>query len=373
VSIPRTKWPLDLLRRARDLHATGLAWREVAARLSTPDLTIDAHRLRTAVSDVAPSPVQETPPVQETHGPSASSAPAASPGIPRRDGAGGPPTRDERLRAQGFEPVIPSSVPGMVLGTVPRETQPPVQERAPRTVIILADLHAPDHDERALSAVLSLMDDLKPDECVLLGDAAELESCSSFRPPSNNYAEECAAATQVLSQIVSRARRTVLVEGNHDHRPQKWAEQQAPQLKGSLSVKRGLDLDGLGIQFVPHDQQPYSVGNLDLLHGHQDLRGRFTPVYFAAKLLARYGLPGRTVMFGHTHRHQTLGRQTHLGKCRSVGLGCMRTLRPGWLEGEASGWEQQFAVAHIEAGVAHVQVVDVSDGAFWFGGRRYAA
>ena len=254
----------------------------------------------------------------------------------------------------------------------------PVQEKYPEQdslILVIPDLHAPNHDPMALEAVLGLMEAQKFAEVILLGDAVECVSCSWFGGPESLRAwkEEARQAAVALMAIRMRHDGPItLLEGNHDVRPELKVERVAPQLCGSIQEQVGYA--NMGIAVIPEREQPVRRGRCLMLHGHTDLPSKSPPVYHARRLCDVYSQPLVSVLYGHTHRAQTFTRAIYLegstwSTSTAYGLGCMEK-RPKWLKG-VLGWCQECAVVHPESGT--VQVLRINDGALWFGGRRFGA
>ena len=263
--------------------------------------------------------------------------------------------------------VVPS------LGTV-AETQPVAQPRNSGDTgnglrLVVADLHAPNQDERAFKALLAMMADNRFAELILLGDAVELASLAWWGGPTTlqAYKDEAIKARHVLNRLLAQhGGPTTLVIGNHDGRADQKVERSAPQLHGS--IKDEIGWDALGVRLVQEDQQPLIRGRLRFIHGHQDC-GRNPPLRYAFKLAQLYGEPGTSVIAGHCHRDQSDSKPQHGGPVMAYLLGTLES-RPKWLK-TADSWTCSVAVADPESGC--VQVLPIRDGVMWFGGVRYSS
>jgi len=242
-----------------------------------------------------------------------------------------------------------------------------------RKVALLSDIHAPEHDAGCLGACIAWLKDVKPDVVILMGDILELESMSGF---SNGgllgLEDEIGVGSWLLDKILEATPGAsfVYLEGNHETRLPRWIARNAPQLDGAFTVQGKLRLEDRGIEWVPEDEQPYSIGGLDVIHGHQDLSG-WGPIYAARKFADLHGRPGRVVVYGHTHKHQTFDRPHSQGVSRAIGLACMRTLKPGWTHGRTDAWSHQWALAHVSDTSARVEVITYQDGVALYNGRAY--
>lgn len=239
-------------------------------------------------------------------------------------------------------------------------------------IVVLSDMHFPEHDRAVWATTQEIIKSVKPDEVILLGDFLEMGSVSQhgggdLEKLTEDFMSGKAALKQLREAVGDDCRITYL-EGNHESRLSRFIMAKAPSLKDSLSYEVGLDLKALNVDWVPEYKQPIHRGDLDLTHGHQDLRERPSK-YHAAKMADVYGRPGRTVLYGHTHKPQTFTRPTVGGHATAVGMGCGRTLTPGWLHGAQAGWVHQIAVVYLtEAGRPHIYPITFQHGqAMWQG------
>lgn len=247
-----------------------------------------------------------------------------------------------------------------------------------RTILVLADIHAPDQHPGFWRALLAFIRRVQPDEIILLGDFLELESCSQHRGANlRKLAEDFAVGNQALDELQAAAPRATFVylEGNHETRLNRYLSEKAPSLVDSLSVQAGLRLDARGIEWVPEDAQPIARGNVGLLHGHQMEGGRRggLPKHHAMRAVSIYGQAFRTVTYGHTHKSQAYTEPTIGSIKKAVGLGCGRTLKPGWVHGSEAGWNLEFGVLYLRpSGKTHYYTVEAeADGSFIWNGEEY--
>lgn len=245
------------------------------------------------------------------------------------------------------------------------------------TLLVLSDMHFPEHDRAVWSTVKELIPDIRPSEVVLLGDFLEMGSVSQHGGGDlEKLTEDFDAGKQALKELrelVGGDCRITYLEGNHESRLTRFIMAKAPSLKDSLSYEIGLELKALDIDWVPEHKQPIHRGDLDLTHGHQDLRERPSK-YHGGKMADVYGRPGRTVLYGHTHKPQVYTRPTVGGYATAVGMGCGRTLSPGWLHGAQAGWVHQIAVVYMtEAGRPHIYPITFQHGQTAWNGKFYGA
>ncbi len=150
-----------------------------------------------------------------------------------------------------------------------------VRASKPSSLIVLSDVHVPEHDRKVWATSLEIIRDVQPDEIVLLGDFLEMSSVSQHGGAElEKLTEDFDAGKQALKQLREAAGddcRITYLEGNHESRLTRFLMSKAPSLRDSLSYEIGLGLAGLNIEWVPEYKQPITRGDLDLTHGHQDL------------------------------------------------------------------------------------------------------
>lgn len=241
-------------------------------------------------------------------------------------------------------------------------------------VVVLCDVHIPDHDLPAWTATLQWISDHPVTEIILNGDFLELLSCSQHggTPDITSLKSDMAAGRAALEELRTAAptAKITYLQGNHETRLERFILAKAPALFGSLNLTIGLGLDDLGIEWVSEMNQPIHRGSLDILHGHQ--LSEYLPKHHAAKLADVYGAANRTAIIGHSHRAQTFHKPAYGGMQSAVAVGCLRTLRPGWTHGREGGWSHQFLVAYLDAdGQSYCYPITVKNGNFIWNGKKY--
>lgn len=179
-----------------------------------------------------------------------------------------------------------------------RETVEIAPVSRPSRILIVPDVHAPFHDERALELMVRAAIDSGVDTIVQLGDLIDCYSVSSFvKSPEMaglTLQQEIDSARHVLDRLDSiGATRKVLTAGNHCARVDKYIAQHAPALHGLVNLPELLDLDARGWTWREYGDYEV-VGKIAYTH---DL-DNFGP---HAHSKARDEL-GKSCVIGHTHR-----------------------------------------------------------------------
>lgn len=260
------------------------------------------------------------------------------------------------------------------------------------SVAILPDIHVPDHDVHAIDVVAQILETLRLDAIVQVGDVVDHESISRFaqgQPQALvnvSLDEEWAGAKAVMGRLVMAARakwhkaRWYQLEGNHETRLKKF-EALHPQLRGlfNLAERIGVNADGKAswvkadsegavLRFVwdprsgcivprvccAGDTNPYPEPGLSIVHG-------WAHSLTAAKQTADMAPWPGPIVAGHAHRisSQTAKRWGIGTQPSAHVIGTLSKLDLGYTMGRATGWEQSFAVAHLAQGLPMVYRVDV--------------
>jgi len=175
------------------------------------------------------------------------------------------------------------------------------------TYAILSDLQGYKVDQRAWSATLHALGELKPDVIILAGDIVDFDDISKYRKKPDERVRldrECKFVREkileaLMQQVYGRKRsgsRVVYLEGNHEDRLQRYLMDRAPELWGSmLTTPELLQLKGFGIEWW--GKKPYWINShLVVVHGHLT---RKWSGHAARALLQEYKC---SVIMGHGHR-----------------------------------------------------------------------
>lgn len=285
--------------------------------------------------------------------------------------------RDSGIRAPLVAPVASPKVD---------EAPPPVNLPPPPPVVpvgrdlsvsLVGDVHAPEEDKPAWAACLRWHAEHKPD-LIILNEIGEWQSMTKHGGNWGDMFEDDVRATRkklIQVRSVCPDARIVLLETNHDTRLRRRIAELLPQLAGHLAIPRELKLDDLGIEWVP-ETVAFRVGRLKIIHGHQlasNAKG-MVPENACKRAVQRFGEPGWTVVFFHTHRKGYWTERHDTGVLDAVNLPCLRTLAPDWTAPCPTGWRLGFGHADIgPSGQTNLYPIDIENGSFSFGGRRYAA
>lgn len=246
------------------------------------------------------------------------------------------------------------------------------------TVMILSDVHVPEHDRSFWRAAMMWIKDNKPGEVILSGDFGEYSSVSQHGGANEQkLIDDLTSVKQALDEIRSAGGpdcKITYLEGNHESRLPRAVATWAPTFAGAIDLPEMLELEKRDIEWVPEYRQPVHRGLLRVLHGHQVL-GKYGPKHHSAKAADVYGSsPYCEIVYGHVHAAQQFVKPVAGGHISSQSVGCGRTIgadKVRWLAGREAGWHHGFAVAYVTDKVTQVYNVKVRDGRFIWNGRLY--
>ena len=248
-----------------------------------------------------------------------------------------------------------------------------------QTIVVLSDVHVPEHDGPFWRVLLMWLREHRPHELILSGDFGEFGSVSQHGGANEaklteDLADVGAALDQLRDAVGNDCRMTYL-EGNHESRLPRAVSSWAPTFTGAVDLPVMLELERRNIEWVPEYAQPVHRGLLRVLHGHQML-GKYGPRHHAAKAADVYGSqPHVEIVYGHVHAAQHHVKPVAGGSVSATATGCGRTIgadRVRWLAGREAGWHHGFVVAYVyEQQQAQVYNVKVRDGKFIWGGKAY--
>lgn len=187
--------------------------------------------------------------------------------------------------------------------------------------VFCGDLHAYYQDLGAVDALLADIESLQPADICLLGDMidcgaflAQHQTLGFVAEGEYTFEQDLAACSDFLNrlQAVAPKARIVYLEGNHEHRIEKWCITQtlrnakdAAMLYRFFNPRSILKLDDRGIRYVTQSEfvdgvsirgtMVYGTDGCEVYATH----GITACKHAAAKHVERFG---GNVVYGHTHR-----------------------------------------------------------------------
>lgn len=220
-----------------------------------------------------------------------------------------------------------------------------------KRMIVLFDAHLEPGTQNhpAFEIALAITKDLNPDMIVFGGDWMEMASLSAWDRRRNllmegrRYDLELEQGKREIDQLRKKCPQSKMIffEGNHEFRCTRYVEEHS-EMKGKLDIQKDLDLENLGVRWVPFNEV-VKIGKLNILHG------MFYNIYFARSTLSAIG---ESCLFGHSHKSQTYTQRLHNDKTPNIaqGVGCLCTTDPQWKRGTPTNFVNSFAVVEYQAG-----------------------
>lgn len=241
-------------------------------------------------------------------------------------------------------------------------------------ILIVPDVHHPNHDEAAWGLMLRAAHIFKPDTVVVLGDFADAESLSAHpatEPGANDFQRELDTVKLGLDQLDQLgAARKVYCQGNHETRLERYLMRAAPALFRMVRWQNLLELHRRGWEWVPYGKA-VKIGHLSVTH---DTGSAGMNAHRQAAVDV-----GGSAVIGHTHRlaYEVRGRFNGTPYVAAMF---------GWLGDQgkaasyihearaAASWAHGFGVGYMEtsSGVVHLQPVPIVHGRCVVGGQLIA-
>jgi predicted phosphodiesterase len=248
--------------------------------------------------------------------------------------------------------------------------KPTLKHRA----VVIPDQHFPIADRKAINVALKIIEKVKPDRFINLGDVLENEEVSAWKykgkalpslefqlpqidsmlKPCNKWIDEF---DDVLEWIDCKDK--WILAGNHDE----WLDNFVNSKVGSHPVlkeytfRKACRWDERGYKYLPYNK-PLRLGKLAFIHG------AYATKYSASKHLEAYG---SNIIFGHTHsieRH-TLTKLEG-GTIGAWSMGALKSKKAEdnkWLRGRLHTWSHCVGIVDwFSNGNFKVEQVEIVDG-----------
>ena len=239
-----------------------------------------------------------------------------------------------------------------------------------QTIVALFDIHVPFNIP--LDPVMQFIQDFKPTEVVIGGDAHDWSAVSAWVADQSralvggtiaqNYAELVSVVLRPLRKAAPQAK-FIFLTGNHEDWLRK-AKEADPNLSGYVELEKNLPKE---IQIIPLNQAYHVNEHLCYLHG------LYTTKYHAFQTVHACH---KSVLYGHTHDIQ---RYTDISPVdvstfyTGASCGCLCTLNPSFMKNKPNRWVNGFSYCYVDNKTkefSETQVYIVHN-KFWALGRRY--
>jgi len=239
-------------------------------------------------------------------------------------------------------------------------TQRAARKRGGFVRVIIPDTHGCLIEPKAIKALFTDLDSLRPKEIICLGDHLE---CGGFlaqhhvlgyvAQASYTYEEDIAAGNVFFDQLQKAAPQASIeyLEGNHEHRVEKWCvtaalrnEQDAGLLLRCHHPTNVLHLEKRGIKYYKQGEYydgcriPATIKRGACYFTHGFAHGKNA----ANRHLARFG---GNVVFGHVHKILSASdRNVKDGEIGSWSPGCLCKLQPLYRHTDPTDWSHGYGV-----------------------------
>lgn len=242
-----------------------------------------------------------------------------------------------------------------------------------KKIVVLNDVHVPNHDKKACRAVFEFLKDFRPHEVILNGDIADFESVARFEKSlqvENSLLEEIESVKDFLHDIqyaVGKKCGIFYVIGNHEQRMSKYLTRYARGLSRlkQLTVPALLNLKAYNIHWVG-DRYLIRDG---VMYSHLD-KASHLPGSSSKSIGIKHTVD---VIHGHVHSVAMM----KLGNFTFIDNGCLCEIQQKYITGPST-FKQAFTVIHRTPAVNqnvparnHYQLIPVEKGSFRYGDKEY--
>lgn len=184
------------------------------------------------------------------------------------------------------------------------KSNPDVFHADDKKLAVFSDVHIPFQDDLALNAMIEFLQEYKPDIILLLGDVIDFYQISTFikNPAKKSVKSEIEETKTFLAELryLFPDAQIIYKTGNHEDRLEKFIFQNAKQIADLISDLLPLQL-GLKELDIEYKTEPFAIGKLWFLHGHEKPGGAYNPEYIT-NVMWQYIHDNFIV--GHFHRKQ---------------------------------------------------------------------
>ena len=245
--------------------------------------------------------------------------------------------------------------------------------KAFQSYLVTADYHVPEQNMIPIKAILYMMDDIKFDGMVNLGDYMDLGCISHWNKTKKltsegmKLKEDYIVGNAVLDEFDKRLPVDCdkhFVYGNHEDWYNQFIEYN-PMLEGMLSPKTELHLEERGYKVYKKINEIFQIGRLSFTHG----------IYCGLHYVKKHVDECKTnIMFGHLHSGRCRFESSPAKQLSIAGyaVGCLCDMSPAYMKNKPNKWTHGFAVVNFfEDGSFDVDLKRIVKGKFVYNGKIY--
>jgi predicted phosphodiesterase len=243
-------------------------------------------------------------------------------------------------------------------------------------VVVFPDTHFPNHDEKAFKCALKVLEKIKPDIFLSLGDIVDGESVSHWqwkkkkRPPLEyqlpaiykeiKNANKCLdRLDEILEKIGCKNK--VLAQGNHDAWFDMFVEEN-PYLE-DIGFLNAFRIRERGYEFYPYGEL-FKVGGSKLYAYHG---GHYMGIVHTRSHVLNLGC---NIIYGHVHDCQK-SCVTHIdGPIMAHSMGCLTDMKKSYLKGRQTNWSHNVGIIDLfDDDNFNLQVLTITNGITSYNGK----
>ncbi|MEU1176534.1 metallophosphoesterase [Streptomyces sp. NPDC005820] len=251
-----------------------------------------------------------------------------------------------------------------------------------KRIVVISDTQMPYEDKRAMRNVINFIGDYQPDEVIQIGDLVDYPAPSRWTAGTRfEFAGGVRRDSEYAKTNFMAPLRKVydgslkILKGNHDERPEKYLEKNAPALAADdvhYNFESLLDFDGFGAELA-EPYYPFAPGWV-AIHGHESPGLNQVAGRTAAMKAKKAGV---SLVMGHTHRLAISPESTGFGGKLKTIYGfevghLMDVHKAGYLKNGPANWQRGFGLFYAGKYSATPHAIPVEDdGSFVVEGERF--
>lgn len=225
-----------------------------------------------------------------------------------------------------------------------------------RPVMILPDLHWPNHDPEALECVMHAHRLIKPERTVILGDWLDADQFKTHarkslsEEKSESWLADLAGVKGLVKRLLKHTKQVVFIEGNHENRVERQACESGPLRSVFEAISPAHVIGGMrDVHWVPY--MAPALGHYKIAPSLWAIHGWSVSKNAAAAHLA--AVSSFSIWHGHTHRAQmTTRKDPRTGRTlTAMSPGCLCVLQPIWVGANPTDWSQGFGLSYVDQDV----------------------
>tara|TARA_R100000808_G_scaffold14629_1_gene34408 strand:- start:22306 stop:23052 length:747 start_codon:yes stop_codon:yes gene_type:complete len=237
--------------------------------------------------------------------------------------------------------------------------------------IVTPDKHFPYADSKAIKALCNIIEELRPDGYIDLGDTGEWSSVSKWkwknkaRPNLEWYlpevitdVEDVNKGMDIIDESLDKAnvKEKHFIQGNHEL----WLDyfvEQFPYLP-QYGCKRAIKIDERGYKFHRAGDL-LKIGDMHFYHGHN-----YGGMHHAAAHCKQFKC---SIMYGHHHDIQVYSDRSANGTISAYSIGCLKDMsreKNEFIGGRPINWSHAIAVVDFIGKSHFVKVIEIKDGKY---------